>query len=209
MTQAQKVFLEALDDLREGRGEPVEHYLDRVPATEREELAELLAGYFASRTGPFDPRANAAIFERALETVDRVMAEHDSEAGVLPSMLKELSRTRGLRRRELVARLREELGLPEVSASALGESYHRLEAGQVPGPSLSRRLLAALGAVLRVPTDELDEASRPLGPPRRLQAVAGFGRGGRPEAELTAVTSAPRPTGDAEVDALFYGGRDA
>lgn len=214
MTRVEQVFLEALDDLREGRGEPVERYLERVPATERRQLADLLAGYFASRTQPVDPHANAALFERTLETVDRVLAEHTGAAGVLPSTLVELSRTRGLRRRELVARLREALGLPERSEPALAECYHRLESGQVPGLSLSTRLLGALGAVLRMPADELEAASRPLGPPRRLEAVAGFGRGGRPGPEMTgaAALAVPQPPDDPdvrEIHALFYGGRDA
>ena len=214
MTRVEQVFLEALEDLREGRGESVERYLQRVPATERRQLAALLAGYFASRTRPVDPHANAALFERTLETVDRVIAQHSGAAGVLPSLLVELSRTRGLRRSELIARLRKALGLPERSESALAECYHRLESGQVPGLSLSTRLLAALGAVLRIPADELEVASRPLGPPRRLEAVAGFGRGGSPGAKMTQAASAAEPQPPDKPDArevhiLFYGGRDA
>ena len=49
MTRVEEVFLEALEDLREGTGKPVERYLERVPATERRQLADLLAGFFASR----------------------------------------------------------------------------------------------------------------------------------------------------------------
>jgi hypothetical protein len=214
MTRVERVFRDALEDLREGRSESVERYLERVPATERRQLADLLAGFFASRTQPVDPHANAALFEHTLETVDRVIAQHSGAAGVLPSMLVELSRTRGLRRRELVAQLRETLRLPEQSEAALVESYHRLESGQVPGLSISRRLLKAIGLVLRVPVDELEAASRPLGPPRRLETVAGFGRGGQPGATVTGEASAgaqplPDDPTTREVHVLFYGGRDA
>src|ERR1700694_3807530 len=115
MTLVDEVFREALEDLREGTGKPVERYLERVPATERRELADLLAGFFASRTQPVDAHANAELFERTLETVARVIAEHSGVAGVLPATLVELSRVRGLRRRELVSQLREALGLPQQS----------------------------------------------------------------------------------------------
>jgi hypothetical protein len=73
---ASKVFLEALEDLRGGREQPVERYLDRVPETERQQLADLLAAYFASREEPADPYANAEVFERTLAAVDRLAAEH-------------------------------------------------------------------------------------------------------------------------------------
>jgi hypothetical protein len=214
MTLVDEVFLEALEDLREGTGKPVECYLERVPATARRQLADLLASFFASRTQPVDPHTNAELFERTLETVDRVIAEHSGVAGVLPSTLQELSRTRGLRRRELVSQLRETLGLPQQSEPALAECYHRLESGQVPGPSISKRLLAGLAAVIRIPVDELEAASRPLGPPRRPDTVAGFARGGRPGADVNGEAPAdePTPPDDScarEVHALFYGGRDA
>ena len=48
----ERVFLEALEDLRAGRIEEVEHYLELVPASGRAQLADLLAMYFASRQRP-------------------------------------------------------------------------------------------------------------------------------------------------------------
>jgi hypothetical protein len=213
MSAVEQVFLEALDDLRSGRSEPVERYLERVPATDRQQLADLLAGYFASRVRPVDPHANAALFERTLEVVDRVIGERSGEAGLLPAMLVQLSSTRGLRRRDLVARLREQLGLPERAETTLAEYYHRLESNRVPGPSLSRRLLVALGSVLRISEEELDAASRPFCPPTRVQAVAGFGRGATLGAEISgtapAVPAVPEDPVAHEVYSLFYGGRDA
>jgi hypothetical protein len=214
MTLVEEVFREALEDLREGTGKPVERYLERVPATERRQLADLLAGFFASRTQPVDPHANAALFERTLETVDRVIAEHSGAAGVLPSMLVELSRTRGIHRRDLVSQLREALGLPERAEPALAECYHRLESGQVPGLSISTKLLAGLAAVVRMPVNELEAASRPLGPPQRLEAVAGFARGGHPDTKVTGEVSVAEPQqpddpAARQVHVLFYGGRDA
>jgi hypothetical protein len=43
----ERVFLEALEDLRAGRIEQVEHYLELVSASGRAQLADLLAMYFA------------------------------------------------------------------------------------------------------------------------------------------------------------------
>ena len=61
-----------------------------------------------------------------------MIAKHSGAAGVLPSMLVELSHTRGLHRREIVSQLREVLGLPQQSEPALAECYHRLDPGRCP-----------------------------------------------------------------------------
>src|SRR5689334_4087030 len=128
MSAVERVFLDALEDLRAGREEPVERYLQRVPSSEREQLADLLASYFASQQGPADARANAAVYERTLAAIDRVTASAGA-AGVLPGMLTELSRARGVKRRELVAQLAEQLDVPPRARPLLRRLYHRLESG--------------------------------------------------------------------------------
>ncbi|MDQ3933028.1 MAG: hypothetical protein M3340_00165 [Actinomycetota bacterium] len=211
MNAAEQVFLEALEDLRDGREQPVERYLDRVPATERRLLADLLASYFASREEPADPYANAELFERTLAAVDRVAAEESGQAGVLPGMLVELSRTRGLKRGDVVTGLQSALGLPDRARDFLAELYHRLESGRVPGSGLHPRLITALGQVFKLPDEEVDAARRPLGPPHALRAALAFGRGG---GELGAVEDQDRPQPPVEEDLrqvflLFYGGHGA
>ncbi|HEX8745060.1 MAG TPA: hypothetical protein VF712_18185 [Thermoleophilaceae bacterium] len=209
MSAAEQVFLDALEDLRDGREQPVERYLDRVPASERRQLADLLASYFASREEPADPYANAELFERTLAAVDRVAAEESGQAGVLPGMLVELSRTRGMRRGDVVAGLQRALELPDRARDFLAELYHRLESGRVPGPGLHPRLIAALGQVFKLADEEVDAARRPLGPPHALRAARAFGRGG---GELAAVEDQDQPQPPVEEDLrrvflLFYGGR--
>ena len=209
MSAVEEVFLEALEDLRDGREQPVERYLERVPATERRQLAELLSSYFASREEPADPYANVELFERTLAAVDRVAAEEAGQAGVLPGMLVELSRTRGLRRSDVVAGLQSALELPDRARDFLAELYHRLESGRVPGQGLHPRLITALGQVFKLPDEEVDAARRPLGPPRELRTARAFGRGA---GELGAVGDQDQPQPPAEEDLrqvflLFYGGR--
>ena len=40
----EQVFLDALEDLREGRAEPIERYLELVPKSERAQLAAAVIG---------------------------------------------------------------------------------------------------------------------------------------------------------------------
>jgi hypothetical protein len=212
MSAVEHIFLEALEDLRSGRRQPMERYLERVPGSERQQLADLLASYFASQRAPADPHADPELFERTLATVDRVMADASGQAGLLPGMLVELSRTRGLRRTEIVGRLQQLLDVPDRGVSLLHDLYHRLESGTVPGPGLSKRLLEGLGAVMQMPTDELDAASRPVGPPRMLKTAEAFGRGAeggtlRRVAEPPSEESPPEDPDLQAVYQLFFGGR--
>lgn len=208
MSAAERVFQEALEDLRGGREQPVERYLDRVPETERQQLADLLVEYFASRVEPADPRANAELFERTLAAVDRIASEETDTAGVLPGLLMELSRTRGMRRADIVSGLQEALSLPDRAREFLADLYHRLEAGEVPGAGLQPRLIGALGKVFRLPKEEIDVARVPLGPPRALYVTPTFGRGGG-QVGMTGAYQLPHPPVDEElreVFDLFYGG---
>ena len=67
----EKVFLDALK-ICAGRDDPIEHYLELVPQSERAQLADLLAMYFASRRQPVGKEVRAASYERVLATIDRV-----------------------------------------------------------------------------------------------------------------------------------------
>lgn len=213
MSAVEAIFLEALEDLRGGRRQPMESYLERVPSSERERLADMLAAYFAAQRAPSDPHGDPEMFERTLATVDRVMAEASGQAGLLPGMLVELSRTRGIRRSEIVERLRQLLDLPERTTGLLNDLYHRLESGTIPGPGLASPLLEALGAVLRMPKQELEVASLPIGPPRTLKTAQAFGRGptggAMESAEPVHEEPPPEDPESRAVYQLFFGGRDA
>ncbi len=212
MSAVEQVFFEALEDLRDGRGRPMQSYLERVPANDREQLADMLAAYFASQRSPSDPHADPEVFEQALATIDRVMSEASGPAGLLPDMLVELSRTRGMRRREIVDRLQENLAVPDRARGFLEQLYHRLESGSISGTGLSRRLLEALGDVFRMPEQELEVASIPIGPPKTLRPAQAFGRGPGGGFMKAVVPLPGEPPPDElelrEVYQLFFGGRE-
>jgi transcriptional regulator with XRE-family HTH domain len=204
----ERVFLEALDDLQSGRAEDVDHYLERVPQSEREQLADLLAMYFASRRGVRHGEVSSVVYTRVLATLDRI-TETAGPSGTLPGLLAELRRTRGLRRSDVTRAVCERLGLADQSVSQLEREYHRLETGQLDGRRLSRRILEALAEIFRIPVDDLAAASRPLAtePPRTGRRFA------RSAGAFTAASHVPPPRSgnntDPDVRALFYGGRDA
>lgn len=203
----ERVFLEALEDLRAGRVEQVEHYLELVPASKRAQLADLLAMYFASRQRPLRKPVPPASYERVLATLDRV-TERAGQTGTLPGLLSELRRTRGLRRQDVTRALCQHLRLSEQGVTALERGYHRLETGQLDGRQLSRRLLEALGQIFRIPVDDLAAASAPLAKTTPRPA-RGFARStGAPTAATDAWPAQSEKT-DPSVRALFYGGRDA
>lgn len=204
----ERVFLDALEDLREGRAEPLERYLELVPKSEREQLADLLAMYFAARRAPASPQVDAGSYERVLAAIDR-LTEAQGETGVLPGLLTELRRTRRLRRQEVTKRLCAQFELTEAGVVQFEREYHRLETGQLQGERLSRRLLSALAQLFRVDLDDLLSASLPLHkahPPHEAQSFARSG--GMVRASAASPTGHEAPL-DPTVHELFYGGRDA
>lgn len=203
----ERVFLEALEDLRAGRIEEVEHYLELVPASGRAQLADLLAMYFASQQRPLRRPVPPASYERVLATLDRV-TERAGQAGTLPGLLSELRRTRGLRRQDVTRALCQRLRLTDHAASQLEREYHRLETGQLDGRQLSGQLLEALGQILRISVEDLAAASVPLakqGP----RPARGFARSTGAFTEAGHAPPAQSEQRDPTVRALFHGGRDA
>jgi hypothetical protein len=203
----ERVFLDALDDLQAGRAEEVDRYLERVPSSERAQLADLLAMYFASRRRPLRKQVPPASYERVLATLDRI-TETAGWSGTLPGLLTELRRTRGLRRQDVTRAICQLLDLGDQAITQLEREYHRLETGQLDGRRLSRRLLAALAHIFRLPIDDLAAASAPL-PNERAHPAQRFARS---TDALTAAARREQPRlrdADPEVRALFYGGRDA
>jgi hypothetical protein len=205
----EQVFLDALEDMRAGRGEPIERYLELVPQSKRAQLADLLAMYFASRRRPAGPTLRAASYERVLATIDRV-SETAGPAGILPGLLRELRRTRGLRRKEVTGSLCQRFGIGEEAAGELAREYHRLETGQLRGEGLSQRLIAALAELFRIDCDDLAAASLPVPGTARPRPARAFGRSTR-DARLGQQSSLPTQPEPRQtlVWQLFHGGRDA
>src|SRR4051812_44196760 len=101
MSRVEKAFLRAVEDLNAGRAEPVERYLELVSQSEQEELADLLAMFFASRPPAGDtPSLDSPSYRRALGALDAV-TENAGQTGVLPGTLVSLRRLRGLHSTEI------------------------------------------------------------------------------------------------------------
>jgi hypothetical protein len=209
----EKAFLRAVEDLNAGRVDPVERYLELVPRSEQEELADLLAMLFASRPPAVaaTPSLDSPSYQRALAALDAV-TEGAGKTGILPGTLVSLRRVRGLRSQDVTDDLVRRFELDEPARRRVEWLYHRLEAGQLAGGKLSRRLLTALAEIFGLTAEDLLAASRPvstryLGKPVPMMArYAG-------KSVSPAIGSAAAPAErDPElelVERLFTGGRGA
>jgi hypothetical protein len=211
MPEVEAVLAEALEDMKAGRPRTMPDYLELVPRSERAELAELLSIFYmrdAVAVGP--ERVDPQRYERALGVIDRLSAT--GPAGNLPAALAELRRTRRLRRDDVVGALAERFSVKGAGRDRLRRAYHELETGQLSGRGLSRRLLVALGEILRVdPEDLAGAAARTV--PGTPRAARVFGRGlgeVRAPSELGAGDRLERGRDRNErvVDELFHGGAD-
>jgi len=211
MAEVEAVLAEALEDINAGRPRTMPDYLALVPRSERAELAELLSIFFmrdAMAAGP--ERVDPERYERALGVIDRLSAT--GRAGNLPAALAELRRTRRMRRDDVVSALGEHFGVNGAGRDRLRRSYHELETGQLAGRGLSRRLLHALGEILRVdPEDLAAAATRAM--PAAARPARVFGRGlGEAQAVGGARVGEERErrkdASERMVDELFRGGPD-
>ena len=215
MSRVEKAFLRAVEDLNAGRTEPVERYLELVAQSEQEELADLLAMFFASRPPAADTVSlGSPSYQRALAALDAV-TENAGKTGVLPGTLVSLRRLRGLRSTEITDELARRFELGETARQRLEWSYHRLEAGQLAGRQLSKRLLAALAEIFGAEADDFLAASEPVagGATGGAQPVLArsAGRPARQPSSTRQPAAAPasRDPDIEAVERLFAGGRDA
>jgi hypothetical protein len=214
MSRVEKAFLRAVEDLNAGHVESVERYLELVSRSEQEELADLLAMFFASRPPVVAKAASldSPSYQRALAALDAV-TENAGKTGVLPGTLVSLRRLRGMQSSEVTDELVRRFELGERARQRLERLYHRLEAGQLGGRQLSRRLLGALAEIFGAEEEDFLAASEPVasGASGRPAAVMAR-RAGRPAAAARPQPAAVPAERDAELEAverLFTGGRDA
>ena len=209
MGASDRILSEFIDAWAAGARPRVQEFMERVPETEREELAAQIAAFVEwAPTPAFDPAAREAIL--AEPAAAAAVGALDREAGLWPALLPRLRGRLGVG--ELAARLAEALGLQGREAKTLAY-LERMEAGTLDPTGVSRRVLEALGRILGADPGELEAAgtfggfSRPAfaafrsdAPPeelaRRLEVVAD-------------ALSAESPEGFDDVDRLFRGGRDA
>jgi hypothetical protein len=209
----ERVFWEALDDLREGSEKPVEDYLRLVPPEQRQELAQMLADVLLVRGPGVSPdAADSEGYRRAVAVVDEVLGSRGA-VGILPGALRAMRNARGIEPDTVVARLAADFGVEgEEGRQALARNYHRLETGALLGSKLSRRLLRSLAFVFDVDPDDVLAAAKlaTQGPP--LGSVPAMGRSGgavqKPPPSRSSEAGPPNPEVEL-VEWLFHGGPEA
>lgn len=208
----ERVFWQAVNDLKEGLEKPIEDYLRLVPHEQREELGRMLADVLAARgPGPTPEASESEGYRRAVAVVDEVLGSRGT-AGILPGALKAMRKARGIEPDGVVERLAADFEVQgEEGRRALARNYHRLETGTLLGSKLSRRLLESLASVFEVDPAEILAAAKPAakGPP--LRSAPAMGRSGGAKGPTPSPPPAAKlPDPEVElVERLFHGGPDA
>jgi hypothetical protein len=213
-----QVLSEFMDDWNAGRRPDVDDYLARVPAAERDELAEQLMTWLTIAPTPdYDEATREQI--RADPAVRAAIAAASGEAGAWPELLPRLRERAGLDVRALASRVLAAVGVTGRGAddeSRAAEYLGQMEAGRLDPARVSRRLLDALGRALGVDGAALAESGlvgRSLqGAPAALMFRSEGEAGDEAIAELDALSRAafaPAPEPLDEIDRLFLGGPDA
>jgi transcriptional regulator with XRE-family HTH domain len=220
MSDVERTLNAFIDAWNAGERPDVGAYLERVPAAERDELADQLSLWLELAPAPrYDAAARAAI---AAEPALRAALDAAAlERAPLHERVAALRARAGLQVREVAARLVASVRTGDEGRAA--QYLERLERDELDASRLSARLLDALAAILGADRDTLVPG------PRRLAAAPGLfrtdtGAAGddgealdedRIAAELDALSRAalaPAPETAApldELDRLFLGGPGA
>lgn len=207
----ERVFWQALNDLKQGTDKPIEEYLRLVPREDRTELSRLLADVLLARgPAPVPDAPESEGYRRAVAVVDGVLGSRGS-AGILPGALKAMRNARGIEPERVVERLAADFQVEgEEGRRSLARNYHRLETGSLLGSKLSRRLLQSLAAVFEVDPAELLAAARPARNGPALKSVPAMGRSAGERGPASDLDRASLPDPEVElVERLFHGGPDA
>jgi transcriptional regulator with XRE-family HTH domain len=209
MTETDRLLSDFIDAWNAGRRPRVQDYLARAPDDARNELAEQLTTFLEYAPTPaYDEATMAELM--ADPAVVAAAEAFESEAGLWPALLPRLREQARLTLGDVAGRLADALGL--VGREAKTEAYlSRMEAGTLDPGGVSRRVLEALGRILRVDPGDLDRAGA-FGVAEPAPALLRSDPGTAPSVAHLEVladalaASAPGEEWD-EVDHLFRGGR--
>jgi hypothetical protein len=206
------VLSEFVDAWNAGERPDVDEYIARVPAQQREALDEELATFLTFAPTP-------AYSDDALTAIRAEIAEAGGteQVGVFAALLVGLRKRVGLSAADVGAELVGELGLRMERAAKTTGYLEQLETGQLEPTRVSRRVFDALGKVLQVPGNLLENAADRVGwsnvglrstpsPAFRADEDAAA----RAERHLEVLADAlgvPGGNQRDEVDDLFLGGR--
>jgi transcriptional regulator with XRE-family HTH domain len=209
MVSIDRVLSEFIDDWNAGRRPQVDDYLDRVPETERAELAtQLMTRLEVAPSPAFDAPTREQIRSEpvARATIDAMA----SEAGIWPELLPSLRQRSSLSVRELAKKLVAAVGLDARSEAKTERYLGELEAGSLNPARVSTTIIEKLAAILRVDSSLLDQAGGPaFRPAPMFRATIEPGAESLRHMEVLAdmlTAKAPEEDWD-EVDQLFQGGR--
>ncbi len=191
-----QVLSDYIDAWNAGRRPDVDAYLERVPAAERDGLAERLAEWLTVAPAPAYPAAARETI-RADPRLRAALAETRREPGALLA----LRRRAGLGLDELAQRVVSAFGLAGQQERTV-VYLARLEHGELDETRLSRRLLAVLATAL----------GQPLQPAAPAPAMLFRGAGESLAHEFEALSRAalePAPPPLDALDRLFLGGPEA
>ena len=214
MADLERLFAEFVEaHLGGGDPDPWE-YIGRLEGSDREELEELIDAYFMDAPPrPWDAEAfGGSEAERVVDALDRSFR---GRAGLWPAVLPRLRDRARLKRRELVAKLAEALGVTDREEK-VASYYHQMEQGLLPSAGVSGRVLEGLAKILGVSADSLRKAGQALRAEVGPADDAVFARTTQPSPEwqMEHAEAAPPPAAAHaereaewdEVDELFRGG---
>jgi len=161
MNSVETLLGEYIEEHRSGgSADPVE-FLSRAAPAERRELAALIDGYLvrAPRT-PLDKQPSPE--PRAEATIEALSRSIGGAAGLWPALLPRLRDRTGLKRRDLVERLANSLGVSDRKPK-VERYYHEMELGLLPASGVSDRVLETLARLVGTTASELRDAGTALG----------------------------------------------
>lgn len=211
MADLERLLEEFAADFEAGREPQLDALLSRAPASRRDELAELIDRYLLHAPRR---RFDAAAYERspARDSVERVWESLEGVSGSWPELLPHLRNRARIRRRDLVERLAEALGLG-AHTGRIAEYYNDMEHGRLPAAGVSGRVIEALAAIVSADPETIRAAGRATTPPpdaaplfaRQALIDESYGPAAVSEALAERVVEPQEPD---EVDRLFRGGPD-
>lgn len=193
-------------------------WLERVEGRQRQELEDLIDRYLM--TAPrraWDPVAYEGSV--AKQAVDRVYESLEGVSGSWPELLPRLRNSAQVKRRDLVRRLAEALGVGagEAEVERVGSYYHRMEHGLLPAEGVSAPVIEAIAAIVGASAETIRRAGGDgetgggggaafARVTYDMSAPAGAASPGTADANRAVARGEAGGAGPDEIDRLFTGG---
>jgi len=211
MSDVDAVLSRFIEEWNAGRRPSVEGYLDQVPeGAARDDLADQISTFLTYAPTPrYDVAAMAKLLDEP--AVQAAASAFESEGSAWRTLLPGLRKRAGLSPSELAAEVLDVAGLGDEGRDKATRHLEAMERGELDATSVSDRLLAVLGRVLRMDYADLVRTGMPGAGPAPAGAVFRRepGEGEELEARLDLAADAlATPAPDAEwdeVDELFFG----